>query len=79
MNSSPPSLWHALRLAWNLGYLIALPAVLFGFVGAYADRTFGTSPWCIIGGFVLALLLSGFAVWRKVQEVTREAERENRS
>ena len=72
-----PSLWSALQLAWNLGYLIALPVVAFGFIGASLDRRLGTSPWCTLIGFILAIVLSGIAVWRKVREVTREMEKEN--
>lgn len=59
----------SLRLAWNLGYIIALPAVLFGFGGAYADKHFGTSPWLILTGFTIAILLSGIGVYRKVKEI----------
>jgi F0F1-type ATP synthase assembly protein I len=59
----------SLRLAWNLGYIIALPAVLFGFGGAYADKHFGTSPWLILMGFTLAILISGIGVYRKVKEI----------
>jgi len=59
----------SLRLAWNLGFIIALPAVLFGFGGAYADKHFGTSPWFLLVGFTIAILLSGIGVYRKVKEI----------
>ncbi len=61
----------SLRLAWNLGYIIALPAVLFGFGGAYLDKSLGTSPLCILTGFVLAALISGIGVYRKLKEIIR--------
>jgi len=56
-------------LAWSLGYIIALPAALFGFGGAYADRYFGTSPWLLLAGFTLALLFYAIGVYRKVKEI----------
>lgn len=59
----------SIRLAWNLGYIIALPAALFGFGGAYADKYLGTSPWLLLMGFTLALLLSAIGVYRKVREI----------
>ena len=59
----------SLRLAWNLGYIIAIPAVVFGFGGAYADKRLGTSPWLLLGGFTFAIALSGFGVYRKVKEI----------
>ncbi|MDD5623177.1 MAG: AtpZ/AtpI family protein [Candidatus Peribacteraceae bacterium] len=62
----------SLRLAWSLGYIIAVPAVVFGFGGAYADKQFGTSPWLLLIGFALAVTLSGLGVYRKVKEILGE-------
>lgn len=62
----------AVRLAWNFGYIIAIPAVAFGFGGAYLDKQYGTSPVFILIGFVLALVLSGLGIWRAVKEIVRE-------
>ncbi|MDD4628414.1 MAG: AtpZ/AtpI family protein [Candidatus Peribacteraceae bacterium] len=59
----------SLRLAWNLGYIIALPAVIFGLGGAYADKYYHTSPWFLLSGFTVAILLSGIGVYRKVKEI----------
>lgn len=59
----------SLRLAWNLGFIIAVPVFLFGFGGAYLDKYLGTSPAFIITGFVLAVVLSGVGVYRKVKEI----------
>lgn len=60
----------SLRFAWNLGYLIAIPVVVFGFGGALADKKLGTSPLFVITGFVLAALLSGVGVYRRIKEIT---------
>ena len=62
-------LFLAVRLAWNLGYIIAIPAVLFGFGGAYLDRLQGTSPLFILIGFGVALCLSAYGVWRKLKDI----------
>ena len=62
-------LFLSLRLAWNLGFLISVPAVLFGFGGALMDKSYGTSPIFVITGFVLAAVLSGVGVYRKVKEI----------
>lgn len=66
--SSP---WMAVQLAWELGYMIAIPAVLLGFVGAYVDKAFHTSPLFLIAGFLLAVTLSAIAVYRKVREIIK--------
>lgn len=61
----------SLKLAWELGYLIALPAAGLGFLGAYADKYAGTSPLFIILGFLLAFTVSAIAVTRKVRAIVR--------
>ncbi len=62
----------ALKLAWDLGYIIAIPAFLFGFGGAYLDRQAGTSPLFLLLGFAVALTLSFLGVKRKVKEILGE-------
>jgi F0F1-type ATP synthase assembly protein I len=63
------------QLAWSLGYIIALPAVLFGFSGAYLDRTLGTSPWFLLGSLALAMGLSAIGVYRRLREVILVSEK----
>lgn len=64
-----PSLFLSLRLAWSLGYIIAIPAVVFGLGGAYLDKYLQTSPLFLLLGFALAVGLSGLGVYRKVKEI----------
>ena len=74
MPDDPPTITQdfflAIRLAWNFGYIIAIPAVLFGFGGAWLDRRFGTSPVFLLIGFALALAISGMGIWRMVKQIT---------
>ena len=65
-------LWLAVRLAWNFGWIIAIPAVLFGFGGAYLDRVEGTSPLFLLLGFAIALAISGVGIWRIVKEIVKK-------
>ena len=67
-------LFLAVRLAWNFGYIIAIPAVVFGFGGASLDRQFGTSPTFILIGFAIALVLSGLGIWRVVRAIVRKQD-----
>lgn len=62
-------LFLAVRLAWSLGYIIALPAVLFGFGGAYLDRHLHTSPYLLLLGLALAMGISAVGVYRRVKEI----------
>ncbi|PJC36778.1 hypothetical protein CO046_04100 [Candidatus Peregrinibacteria bacterium CG_4_9_14_0_2_um_filter_53_11] len=63
------SLVALLSLAWELGYLIALPIVILGFGGALLDKKLGTSPLFLLLGIALSLVISGLGVYRKVKEM----------
>jgi len=56
-------------LVGELGFLIAVPAVVFGLGGAWLDREFGTTPTFILGGLALALVSSMLAVWHRIKPI----------
>lgn len=56
-----------LGLVSQIGYLIAIPAALLGFGGAYLDKTFATSPLFVLAGLALALVLSTLAIWHRIK------------
>lgn len=66
-NKEAMSTMQMLSLVGEIGYLIAIPAVLFAFGGAYLDRMLDTSPLFLIAGLALALLSSALAVWHRVK------------
>lgn len=61
--------WSLLNLAWKLGYTIAVPIALLGFGGAWLDKKFATSPLFILIGIVLAIFISGIAIYRKIKNL----------
>lgn len=66
------SLWKSVQLAWNLGFIIAIPAVVLGFGGAYLDKALGTSPVFLLIGFILAAVLSGLGVVRRLRDIGQD-------
>lgn len=66
------NLWSVLNLAWQLGYTIALPIAILGIGGAWLDKKFETSPWLLMTGILLSVVISGIAVYRKIKEITKE-------
>lgn len=65
------NLWSSLNLAWELGYTIALPIAILGFIGAWLDKKLGISPALLLIGIALSLIISGIAVYRKVKEINK--------
>lgn len=61
--------WKMLDLAWTLGYTIAIPIIIFGFAGAYADKKFDTSPIFLITGIVLSIIATVMGIYKKIKNL----------
>ncbi|MFA5128649.1 MAG: AtpZ/AtpI family protein [Patescibacteria group bacterium] len=68
--------WYALSLAWQLGYSIAVPLVLLALLGRILDKRFDTSPWLLLAGVLLSLVISTFAVYFKTIKILGTADSE---
>lgn len=54
--------WELVGFAWELGYIIALPIVVFGLVGKQIDRHFHHEmPWVTLVGILLAIIAT--TIW----------------
>jgi len=60
------SLWS---LAWDLGWIIAIPIVILAIGGAILDKKMGTSPWILLTGVILSVGITSFAVYYKVTKI----------
>ncbi len=63
---------QALNLAWELGYTIALPIIIFALGGRLLDNKLGSSPWFLLTGIGVALMISGTAVYYKTVKIINE-------
>ena len=79
MSEKNKPLWSALSLAWELGYTIAIPIVVLALVGRLLDRYFIASPWFLLTGIFLSLIVSSTAVYLKVTRLFAEIEKESRA
>lgn len=60
-----------LSLAGQLGYMIAIPAVIGAAGGAYLDKRFETSPLCILIGLGLAITCSSYWIWKLIKKINQ--------
>lgn len=73
MSEDKKSTWSALALAWELGYTIAIPIVVFALGGRVLDRKLGTSPWLLLTGIFLSLIISSWLVyWKTIKIIGRK-------
>ena len=62
-------IFSAWGLAWELGYTISIPIILLALLGRLGDKTFGTSPFLLLAGILLSILLSSYLIYRKVVKI----------
>lgn len=55
-NNQKPKFFYAISLGLELGFLIAVPLVLFLFFGVFLDKKFNTSPIFLIILTILSLV-----------------------
>ena len=53
----------------QLGAILATPIVLGALLGWWLDGQFGLSPWGVLVGLLLGVVLGGVAVWRLIETV----------
>jgi len=54
---------YALSLAWQLGFLIAVPFAVFLWLGILADKALGTRPLFLILGLFAAIAITAYEVY----------------
>jgi len=70
--------WSALSLAWGLGYTIAIPLIALALFGRILDKRFNTSPWLLLAGIFLSIIISTFAVYYKTVKILNATEKERK-
>lgn len=66
------SSWSAVSLAWELGYSIAVPLVIFALIGRLLDKKLGTSPWLLLIGILIAIISSSYIVYKKAIDIMNQ-------
>lgn len=72
-NDRPP--FHLIAIALEMGYLVALPLVIFAVAGAFLDRVFNTKPLILLISVLFAIIISTVLVYRKTKEMIDDSEK----
>ncbi len=59
-------MWRALGLAWELGYIIALPLISWLFLGRWIDQRWNSTPLATLLAILLSILTTGYWMARKM-------------
>lgn len=69
-------MWLALGFAWQLGYTVAVPLVVFTLAGRLLDTKLGTHPWLLLTGLALAATTSTVALVLKASRILAQNTRD---
>jgi len=64
----------ALKIASELGFSIAIPLVAFALGGRWIDRHYGTSPWGLLGGVLISIILTSVMLVQKFAKMVKDIE-----
>lgn len=79
MDNKPKNeeMWRLLGFAWELGYSLAIPIIIFLLAGRFLDKKLGTGPWFLIVGVVVSLISSTLTVYVKATKILAETNKKD--
>lgn len=57
---------RALALAAEIGFVIAVPIVVFSYLGSWADRQLGTEPLFLLIGVLLGMFTGFYSIYQLI-------------
>lgn len=70
--TSASTLFTTLGIAWGFGYTIAIPLVVLALLGRWVDNHWHTSPWGLIAGILLSIVISSVGLVMKFTKLMAE-------
>lgn len=61
--------WQVAGFAFEMGYIIALPILIFGLLGKRLDVHFDTDPYIALGGIILAIVTTTLWLKRRLSKI----------
>ncbi len=65
-------MWVALKLVWEMGYVIAIPLVIFGLTGRLFDKKLHTAPLLFLAGIVLSVAATSLWMTKKMKQFMKK-------
>lgn len=70
--------WSAVGFAWELGYSIAIPLVLFTLGGRLLDKKLETSPWLLLSGLFISIIVTFYIVYQKLIKIIKDQDSQDK-
>ncbi|MFC1663455.1 AtpZ/AtpI family protein [Patescibacteria group bacterium] len=75
-NNNKSTFWQALNIAWEMGYTIVVPLVLLALGGRLLDKQLNTSPWLLLTGIIVSLVISSIGLVWKFNKIINRINKE---
>lgn len=56
-------------LAFELGYMVAIPIVVLALLGRLIDKKLDSSPWFLLLGIIISIVVSTYWVYKKTTDI----------
>lgn len=60
--------WRVANLGMEMGFIIALPLLVFILIGKHFDAKLHTTPWLTLAGILLAIVLTTVWLTRRLKQ-----------
>jgi F0F1-type ATP synthase assembly protein I len=60
-----------IAFAFDLGFAIVIPLVIFALGGRFLDKKFETSPLFLIIGLLISIVFTGISIYKKTKKYTK--------
>lgn len=70
--------WSAIGFAWELGYSISIPLAVFTLGGRILDKKLETSPWLLLAGLFISIIVTFCIVYQKLMAIINDQESSNK-
>ena len=56
-------------LAFELGYIVAIPIVVLALAGRMIDKKLESSPWFLLLGIIISIVVSTYWIYKKTSAI----------
>jgi len=71
------NIWYLFSTFSQIGFIIAIPAGVFAYLGHKIDVKFSTSPLFILSGIGVAIFVSCLAIYQMIKKIENEDSSKN--
>ncbi|MGE5392522.1 MAG: AtpZ/AtpI family protein [Candidatus Saccharibacteria bacterium] len=68
---TPVDKWRMVGLSMELGFIIALPLLIFSLLGKYLDNRWHTAPWLTLAGILIAIASTTIWLIQRIKEMMK--------